>query len=122
VADFISGTVLTAANLDAAFNQVIVNAQTGTSYSLLASDQGGMVTMNNGSANTLTVPPNVSVALPVGTTILVASIGAGQTTVAAGAGVTVNGTPGLKIRTRYSAATLVQLSANNWIIIGDLSA
>jgi len=122
MADFISGTVLTAASLDAAFNQVIVNAQTGTSYTLVFTDQGGMVTMSNSSANTLTVPPNSSVALPVGTTVLVASLGTGQTSIVAGAGVTINGTPGLKIRTRYSAATLIQLSADNWIVVGDLSA
>jgi hypothetical protein len=122
MADFISGTVLTAASLDSAFNQVIVNAQTGTSYTLVSSDQGGMVTMNNSSANTLTLPPYSTVPLPVGTTVLIASLGTGQTTVAAGAGVTVNGTPGLKIRTQYSAATAVKLATDTWLIIGDLSA
>jgi outer membrane receptor protein involved in Fe transport len=37
-------------------------------------------------------------------------------------GVTLNGTPGLKLRARYSAATLVCLSSNNYILVGDLSA
>jgi hypothetical protein len=39
-----------------------------------------------------------------------------------GSGVTLNGTPGLKLRARYSAATLVCLSSNNYVLIGDLSA
>jgi len=122
MADFVAGTILSAANLDAAFNQVTINAQTGTTYTLVAADQGGMVTMNNSSANTLTLPPYSTVPLPVGTTVLIASLGTGQTTVTAGAGVTVNGTPGLKTRTQYSAATAVKLATDTWLIIGDLSA
>lgn len=119
---FTAGATLSAATLNAAFNQVSVNAQTGTSYQLVLADQGGMVTLNNTGAIALTVPPNSSVAFPVGTTILLAAVNTGQVTITAGAGVTINATPGLKIRTRYSAATLVQVAANSWIAMGDLSA
>jgi hypothetical protein len=78
--------------------------------------------MTNASANTLTVPPNSSVAFATGTTLIVAALGAGQTTLAAGSGVTVNATPGLKLRAQYSAATLVKTATNTWLAIGDLSA
>lgn len=54
---------------------VSINPQTGTSYTLVLADQSKMVTMNNGSANTLTVPTNASVALPVGTLINVTQLG-----------------------------------------------
>jgi hypothetical protein len=119
---FVASTVLTSANLNAAYNQLTINAQTGATYGLVLTDQGGMVSMTNAGANTLTVPPNSSVAFATGTTLIVASLGAGQTTLAAGSGVTVNATPGLKLRAQYSAATLVKTATNTWLAIGDLSA
>jgi len=70
------------------------NEQTGTTYTLALTDDGKLVEMNNASANTLTVPPNSSVAFPVGSQILVLQTGAGQTTLVAGAGVTVNSKDG----------------------------
>ena len=78
--------------------------------------------MNNASANTLTVPPNSSVAFPVGTSLLVVQTGAGQTTIAAGSGVTINSTPGLKLRDRWSAATLVKRATDTWLLIGDTAS
>ena len=78
--------------------------------------------MNNSSANTLTIPLNSSVNLPVGTTVTVIQTGTGQTTIAGAGGVTVNGTPGLKLRAQWSSATLVERAENTWVVIGDLSA
>ena len=63
-----------------------VNTQTGTSYTLVLGDANGLVDTDNGSANTVTVPPNSSVAFPVGTQVLVVQQGAGQTTIVAGSG------------------------------------
>ena len=45
--------------------------------------------MDNAAANTLTVPPNSSVAFPVGTSIPIRQAGAGQTTIVAGSGVAI---------------------------------
>jgi len=120
--DFVSSTVLAADSLDAAFNQVEINAQTGTTYSLVLSDQGGLVTSANASAVTLTVPTNASVAFPVGTQIGLLALGVGQVTVAGASGVTVQATPGLKIRARYSLAVLIKIATNEWVLAGDLSA
>ena len=119
---FSASTVLAAASLNTAFNQVTINAQTGTSYTLALTDQGGLVTMANGSASVLTIPPNASVAFATGTVIVVAQLGAGQVTVTAGVGVTVNATPGAKLRTQFSGATLIKTDTNTWLAIGDLSA
>ena len=124
--DFVAGEVLAAQDLDDTFASkssiaLTLNAQTG-SYTLVLADQGKSVEMNVASANTLTVPPNSSVAFPTGTTILVVQTGAGQTTLTAGAGVTINSTPGLKLRTQWSAATLVKRNTNTWLAFGDLSA
>jgi hypothetical protein len=80
------------------------------------------VERNNASANTVTVPPNADVAFPLLTEIHILQSGAGQTTIAAGSGVTVNATPGLKLRAQWSAATLIKRDTNTWVAVGDLSA
>ncbi|MFK2904583.1 hypothetical protein ISP17_11455 [Dyella ginsengisoli] len=103
-----------------------VNAQTGTAYTLALTDAPspvyqGIVTMNNAAANTLTVPPNSSVAFPVGTQIQVAQLGAGQTAIAAGVGVTVNNPSSLTARAQYSTLVLTQVAANAWVLGGDMT-
>ena len=100
---------------------VATNEKTG-SYTLALGDAQGVVEMNVASANTLTVPPNSSVAYPIGTSILVVQTGAGQTTIAAGAGVTVNSYIGLKIIGRWAGCTLIKRSANTWVAVGGLVA
>lgn len=103
-------------------NIIGLNAQT-VSYTLALSDACGVVTMSNASANTLTVPPNSSVAFPTGTQIAVYQIAAGQTTIAAGSGVTISTAAAtLKLRTQYSGVTLVKTGTNTWLLIGDLAA
>jgi hypothetical protein len=96
-----------------------INAQTGTTYSLVAGDVGKLVTLTNASAITLTVPSGLG--LSNGTRIDLAQLGAGQVTVAA-SGTTINASPGLKLRAQYSAATLIQTAANTFLLVGDLSA
>lgn len=97
------------------------NAQTGTTYTLVLTDEGKLVTLSNASAITMTVPPNSSVAFDIGTYIDLAQIGAGQVTVAPGSGVTVNATPGLKFRARYAGATLRKTGTDTWLMFGDLT-
>ncbi len=97
--------------------------QTGTSYTLVLADRGKMVEMNNAAANTLTVPPNSSVAFPVDTRIDVSQYGAGQTSIAAGAGVTIRSSGGkLKLTGQYSGATLWKRATNEWVLYGDIAA
>lgn len=92
------------------------------SYTLVLADRSKLVEISNASANTLTVPPNSSVAFPIGTQIIVLQTGAGQTTLTPGSGVTINGTPGLKLRAQWSSATLIKRATDTWVAIGDLSA
>jgi hypothetical protein len=98
-----------------------VNAQTA-SYTLVLTDQNKLVEMNVATANNLTVPLNSSVAYPVGTQINILQTGAGQTTVVATGGVTINATPGLKLRAQWSSATLIKRATDTWVLVGDLSA
>jgi hypothetical protein len=104
-------------------NQSVENAQTGTSYTLVLGDAGKMVTMTNASANTLTVPPNSSVAFPTNTRIDMLQYGAGQTTIAPGAGVTIYSSGSkLKLTGQYSGATLWKKATDTWVLVGDISA
>jgi hypothetical protein len=100
----------------------LINAQTA-SYTLVAADKDKMVEMGVGSANTLTVPLNSTIAYPIGTKITVVQTGTGQTTITpATVGVTINGTPGLKLRAQWSAVTLVKRGTDTWVAFGDLTA
>lgn len=99
-----------------------INAQTGTTYTLVLSDLAKLVTMDNAGAMTLTVPTNASEGFATGDKIDILRKGAGTLTVAGAGGVTVNGTPGLKLRAQWSSATLVKLGTDSWVLIGDLSA
>jgi hypothetical protein len=95
-------------------------ARTGTSETLVLSDAGKRVTMDNASANTLTVPPHSSVAFPVGVQIPVQQIGAGQTTLAAGAGVTINSSGGLlNLSGQWAFGMLIQDATDVWTFTGD---
>jgi ABC-type Fe3+-hydroxamate transport system substrate-binding protein len=105
-----------------------INAQTGTSYTLALGDADDIVTMNNAAANTLTVPPNGTIAFPIGTVIDVVQIGAGATTITQGAGVTIDwndaGTPGTgnkALNGQRASATLVKTGTDAWLLIGSLA-
>ena len=104
---------------------VAVNAQTASYTFVLADGNNTLVTLANASANTATIPPNSSVAYPVGTVLNFAQTGAGQTTITQGSGVTItsNGATATAPKTRgqYSAAIAIQTSANNWLVIGDIA-
>jgi hypothetical protein len=101
----------------------VQTAEQTASHTLALADGGTVVEMNVASANDLTVPPNSSVAFPVGTQITVLQTGAGQTTLVAGSGVTINSADGnLKITGQWSAATLLKRATDTWVAIGSLSA
>jgi hypothetical protein len=101
--------------------------QTGTTYTTVLNDNGQVITMNNASANTLSIPTNASVAYPVGTQINVLQIGAGQTTInAVTSGTTTILSTGAtaaapKLRARYSSATCIKAGTDLWYVIGDLA-
>ena len=87
------------------------NTQTG-SYTTVLTDAGKTVTMSNASANTVTIPPNSSVAYVVGTQINILNLGAGACTPTAGAGVTISGT--ITALAINGFASLVKTATNTW--------
>jgi hypothetical protein len=99
-----------------------INAQTGTTYTLVAADAGKLITSSNGSAQTITVPPNSSVAFAIGTQIIVQNIGSANATLAQGSGVTINSKDSAKeIDGQYAAATLIKTATDAWSLIGALA-
>jgi hypothetical protein len=103
--------------------QLNFNAQTGTTYTLVAADaENKLVTMSNAAAITLTVPPSVFTA---GQQINVAQIGAGQVTFAQGAGVTITSTGAStsapKLRAQQSSCTVICTASNTFLVVGDLA-
>lgn len=120
----LDGTIATADIADLAVTSdkladLVINAQTA-SYTLVLTDKNKLVEISNAAANTLTVPANASVAFPTGSQVHFVQTGAGQTTLTPDAGVTINGTPGLKLRTQWSSATLIKRATNTWVAFGDL--
>lgn len=121
-ADTDTTQIATTAFVLAQDRKLAINTQTD-SYTLALTDAGKAVEMNKGSANTLTVPPNASVAFPTGTIVKVVQYGAGQTTIAAGAGVTINSAGArLKLTQQHSDAFLYKRGTNEWQCSGDLTA
>ncbi len=100
-----------------------VNAQTGTTYTLVAGDAGKLVTLSNASAITLTLPQDSDATIAIGTYVDLYQLGAGQVTTAAGSGATLR-TSGLtaKARAQYSRFGVQKVSANTWSLFGDLAA
>ena len=99
-----------------------LNAQTGTTYTLVAADSGKLVTSSNAAAVVITIPPSVFAA---GEQINVQSIGAGLTSFAQGAGVTITSTGATAtapiLRAQYSACTIICTASNTFTVIGDIS-
>ena len=106
-----------------------INSQTGTTYTAALTDAAAVVTMNNSSANTLSIPTNASVAFPIGASINIIQIGSGQTTInAVTLGTTTIASNGAtsnapKLRTQYSAATAIKISTTPevWYVVGDIA-
>jgi hypothetical protein len=94
---------------------VTTNTQS-SSYTLDIIDSDKIVEMSGGG--TLTIADSSS--FPVGFTVDILQTGSSQVTIA-GSGFTPNATPGLKLRTQWSSATLIKRALNSWVILGDLS-
>jgi hypothetical protein len=93
------------------------------SYTLSAlTERDSLIEVAKATATTITIPTNAAVAYPVGTSIDILQTSTGQVTIAGSAGVTVNSTPGLKLRTQWSTATLFKRATDTWVVYGDLTA
>jgi hypothetical protein len=120
--DTLTNKTLTTPTINSAKINLAFNAQTGTTYTLVASDSSKLVTASNAAAIVVTIPPSIFTA---GEQINVQQIGAGQVTFAAGVGVTITSTGATsaapKLTAQYSACTVICTASNTFTVIGDLS-
>ena len=119
-----TGDILTAA----AYNGLVtytLNAQTGTSYTPVLTDQYQvLITRSNASASTLTIPLNSSVAFPTGTCITVLNIGAGTVTISGTGGVTVlsaGATATSPTLAQYKSCALIKTGTDTWYVVGAIA-
>jgi len=99
---------------DVSFKGNGLNDQTGTSYTLVLTDAGKTVTLNNAAAVTVTIPTNASVAYETGTTISLTNKGAGVVTVSPAGGVTLNNSVTLP---QHNTAYIQKLDTNTWVMV-----
>lgn len=100
---------------------ITINGQTGTTYTLAATDKNKLIILSNASAIALTVPTNANVSgIAIGTQIMIAQGLAGNITIS-GAGVILH-SAGSKLTTnvQYSGATLIKTDTDTWYVFGDL--
>lgn len=93
-----------------------------TARTLSASDRDAYIRMTNASANAVTLPPNATVAIPIGTRVWIEQAGAGRTTLVAGAGVTLRqsaSTATLYCRAQYSQVWATKVGTDEWVLAGD---
>lgn len=119
-ANFASTVTTSLAGKVASYTPIIPKT---AAYTLsLLSERDSLIEVGSASAVSVTIPPDSAVNYPIGTSVDILQTSTGQVTIAAGAGVTVNATPGLKLRTQWSSASLLKRAANTWIVMGDLTA
>lgn len=124
----ITGTVGDQADLQAALdakadlaNTILV--KTASHILVLTDRKTTLIRMNVASANTVTIPPNSSVAFPIGTQIMFSQMGAGQVTLTPGSGVTLIGADSaFKSRIQGAVFGIFQVAADTWLAFGDLSS
>jgi hypothetical protein len=124
----IAGLTLTSPVLNDPKLNLSINANTATTYTFVLADNGKLVTSNNASAQTLSIPTNASVAFPIGTQINVAWItGAGQPTInAVTSGTTTVLSTGAtstapQLRVVNSVATCIKVATDTWLVTGDIA-
>lgn len=113
--------------IDAAFAGMVVNAQTGTTYTAVKADGlNAIVTMDNASANTFRIPTDATYNFPTGTTLFVYQKGAGVTTINAVTSgtttiVSAGATSAAPVLARYKAAACIKIAANSWVVVGGIA-
>ncbi len=101
--------------------EVVTESAKTESYTLVLTDNLKLVTVTTSGASTLTVPPNSSVAFPIGATIAVCQGGAGKVTITEGEGVTINSKDAaLALTGQWATCSLIKTATDTWLCTGSL--
>ena len=127
VKDGATAIALLGQEIDTTFAGMVVNAQTGTTYTAVKADGlNAIVTMDNAAANTFRIPTDATYNFPIGTTLFVYQKGAGVTTInAVTSGTTTVVSAGAvlaaPVLARYKSAACIKIAANSWIVVGGIA-
>ena len=127
VKDGATAIALLGQDIDTVFAGMVVNAQTGTTYTAVKADGlNSICTMDNASANTFRIPTDATYNFPIGTTLLVYQKGVGVTTInAVTSGTTTVVSAGAvlaqPILARYKSAACIKIAADSWIVVGAVA-
>jgi hypothetical protein len=112
----LTNKILTSPQINLGINPIVSNA-----YTVGLSDNGQLTTLDNAAAIGVTIPLNATTAFPLGAQLNFAQIGDGTVTfIPATNAVIIGATPGFRLRTKWSTATLTKIATNTWILVGDL--
>lgn len=104
-------------------DNLTLNAQTGTSYTLVLTDAHKLVTLSNSSSITLTIPAEASVNFDIGDQVNLMQLGSGQVTVSGGVSVTIRSQGSkLKLNGQYATAVIIKIAADEWVLVGNTAA
>lgn len=98
----------------------LVSLSADTTLELLY--EGKLLDMDSGSARTITIPTNASVAFPIGSRIRLLRSGSGTVTIAAAGGVTLLSAGRTKLRVQGSVGELIKVGTDRWAFTGDTVA
>ena len=116
-------TVSGTATIGVAVGQAVDLDRKTADYTLVLTDAGKVIEINRGSSENVTIPPNSSVAFPIGTQIVVVRLGSGAVVITEGSGVTTRSDEDKnKIKSQYSSCVLIKHETDEWYILGNLAA
>jgi hypothetical protein len=92
-------------------------------YILALTDNGTTLQCTKATAQSVTLPTNSVIPMPIGSVIDIVQYGAGQVTISPGAGVTCQKPTGKALTTRvqFSLVRVTKIAADEWIASGDLT-
>ena len=126
MATFVTGQVLTAAQMNSIAN-LTVRAVTTTSDTFVTADADNkLITYSNTGTTTVTIPPNSSVAITTGSVINLIKIGStGTVSITQGAGVTIASTgvtsTNPTITKTFGAVSCIKVDTNSWYVVGRVA-
>jgi hypothetical protein len=91
-----------------------INTQSGTTYTIDATDNGKVIQTTGASAITITIPTG----LPTGFNCTIVQMGAGQITFS---GTYLNRTGFTKTASQYSVVSILHLGSNSILVTGEMS-
>lgn len=114
-----NGVLFTGGGGTGSFDSVqVINIQTGTAYTLVLTDAGDLVNVNNAVGTTVTIPPESSVNFSIGQRVDIGQLGIGPVVISAGVGVTLHTTDLPLLNSQYTIGTLIKIGSNEWTFAG----